>query len=66
MITLFLIEKKLLQDSSFVYLLPLEKNRIEYYDQMSEVRSKDNYEQWIKFFLRAVKESAEDASDTIM
>ena len=32
-----------------------------YYDRMSEVRAKDNYEQWVKFFLLAIKESAEDA-----
>ena len=32
---------------------------------MSEVRNKNNYDQWIKFFLRAIKESSEDAVDTI-
>lgn len=43
----------------------LKLNRIEYYDRMSEVRAKDNYEQWVKFFLLAIKESAEDAVETI-
>ena len=43
----------------------LKKNRIEYYDRMSEVRNKDNYEQWVRFFLQAVKESAEDATEAI-
>lgn len=66
MITLFLMEKKLLQTPALYISYYLKQNRIEYYDRMSEVRSKDNYEQWIKFFLRAVKESAEDASDTIL
>ena len=32
---------------------------------MSEVRLKGNYEQWIKFFLKAVYESAKDAVETI-
>ena len=32
---------------------------------MSEVRNKNNYEQWIKFFLRAIKESSEDAACSI-
>lgn len=32
---------------------------------MSEVRNKDNYEQWIKFFLRAIAESSDEAVDTI-
>ncbi len=66
MITLFLMEKKLLQTPALYISYYLKRNRIEYYDRMSEVRNKDNYEQWIKFFLRAVKESAEDASDTIL
>lgn len=66
MITLFLMEKKLLQTPALYISYYLKQNRIEYYDRMSEVRNKDNYEQWIKFFLRAVKESAEDASETIL
>lgn len=65
LITLFLMEKKLLTTPALYISYYLKRNRIEYYDRMSEVRNKDNYEQWIKFFLRAVKESAEDASDTI-
>lgn len=32
---------------------------------MTEVRTKRNYEQWVKFFLRAIMESAEDATATI-
>lgn len=32
---------------------------------MTEVRTKGNYEQWIKFFLQAILESAEDATATI-
>ena len=32
---------------------------------MSEIRVKGNYEQWVKFFLRAVAESAKDAIITI-
>ena len=32
----------------------LKTNRIEYYDRLSEVRTKGNYEQWIKFFLHGI------------
>ena len=32
---------------------------------MSEVRRNGDYEQWVKFFLRALYESAEDAVETI-
>ena len=65
LITLFLMEKKALNSPSLYISYYLKKNRIEYYDRMSEVRNKDNYEQWIKFFLRAVAESSDEAVDTI-
>ena len=65
LITLFLIEKKVLSAPALYISYFLKKNRIEYYDRMNEVRSKGNYEQWIKFFLEAVYESAKDAVETI-
>lgn len=65
LITLFLIEKKVLSSPALYISYFLKSNRIEYYDRMTEVRSKGNYEQWIKFFLRAVIESSEDAIITI-
>jgi Fic family protein len=43
----------------------LKKNRIEYYDRMTEIRRTGNFEQWIKFFLLAVSECAEDAISVI-
>lgn len=65
LITLFLIEKNVLKTPALYISYYLKQNRIEYYDRMSEVRNKDNYEQWVKFFLRAIYSSAEDASQTI-
>lgn len=65
LITLFLMEKKVLSSPALYISYYLKKNRIEYYDRMSEVRNKDNYEQWVKFFLNALKESAEESVDTI-
>lgn len=65
LITLFLMEKKVLNSPALYISYYLKKNRIEYYDRMSEVRNKDNYEQWIKFFLNAIKESADESIDTI-
>lgn len=65
LITLFFMEKKVLSSPALYISYYLKKNRIEYYDRMSEVRNKDNYEQWIKFFLNAVKESAVESVDTI-
>ena len=65
LITLFLMEKKALNSPALYISYYLKKNRIEYYDRMSEVRNKDNYEQWIKFFLRAIAGSSDEAVDTI-
>lgn len=65
LITLFLMEKKVLTSPALYISYFLKRNRIEYYDRMTEVRSKGNYEQWIKFFLRAVAESAKDAILTV-
>ncbi len=65
LITLFLMEKKVLTTPALYISYFLKKNRVEYYDRMTEVRTKGNYEQWIKFFLQAIMESAEDAVATI-
>ena len=61
LIALFLIEKNVLSSPALYISYFLKKNRIEYYDRMTEVRKKGNYEQWVKFFLRAARESAADA-----
>lgn len=65
LITLFLMEKNVLTIPALYISYFLKKNRVEYYDRMSEVRAKGNYEQWVKFFLQALLESAEDAIATI-
>jgi Fic family protein len=65
MIALFLIEKKLLSHETLYISYFLKRNRIEYYDRLMEVRMKGNFEQWIKFFLLATYESAQDAIKTI-
>lgn len=61
LITLYLMENKVLKTPALYISYYLKKNRIEYYDRMTEVRRNGNYEQWIRFFLTAVFESAEDA-----
>lgn len=65
LITLFLMEKQELSSPVLYLSCYLKSNRIEYYDRMSEVRKAGNFEQWIKFFLRGVAETAEDATETI-
>lgn len=65
LVTLFLLDKGALSTPALYLSYFLKKNRVEYYDRMTEVRAKGNYEQWVKFFLRAMIESAVDAADTM-
>ena len=65
LITLFLMQTRILSTPALYISCYLKSNRIEYYDRMTEVRKSGNYEQWIAFFLRAVSETAQDAIETI-
>ena len=65
LITLFLITQRVITSPVLYLSCFLKLNRIEYYDRMSEVRKAGNYEQWIKFFLQGIAETADDATETI-
>lgn len=65
LIVLYLLNKKIISTPAIYVSYFLKKNRVEYYDRMPEVRAKGNYEQWIRFFLQALSESAVDATSTI-
>ena len=65
LIILYLIERNLISHETLYISYFFKRNRIEYYDRLTEVRAKGNYEQWVKFFLLAVDESAQDAISTI-
>ena len=65
LIILFLIEKKVLSSPALYISYFLKKNRIEYYDRMSEVRVRGDYEQWVRFFLSALSTTAEDGIATV-
>ena len=65
LITLFLMGLNVISSPVLYLSCYLKLNRIEYYDRMSEVRKTGNYEQWIKFFLRGIAETSEDATETI-
>ena len=65
LITLMLLDEKILHSPVLYLSLYLKRNRIEYYDRLSEVRRKGNYEQWVKFFLRGIIETCYDAMKAI-
>lgn len=65
LIILYLIQKKML-DRPVLYLSQFfNEHRREYYDALDVVRSKDDLEQWLKFFLVGVSETAKRATDTL-
>lgn len=65
LIVLMLLESGVLSQPTLYLSLFLKTNRVEYYDRLSEVRVKGNYEQWIKFFLRGVIATCQDGVQTI-
>ena len=65
LIMLFLIDNKVLTTPALYISYFLKKYQLEYYDRLSAVRIKGNFEQCVKFFLRAINEAAQDAVKTI-
>lgn len=65
LITLYLMQQRLLKSPVLYLSYYLKANRIEYYDRMGEVRKAGNYEQWVKFFLHGIAVTADDAVETI-
>lgn len=65
LIILMLMNEKILTRPVLYMSLFLKTNRIEYYDRLSEVRVKGNYEQWVKFFLNGLILTCDDCLATI-
>lgn len=65
LILLYLMEQRLIEKPVIYISYFLKKNRIEYYDRISEVRRTGNFEQWIRFFLEAVSKAASDSLEAI-
>lgn len=64
LITLYLVNKNILK-RPILYLSDFfEKNRTNYYDNLTTVREKDNINQWIKFFLVGIIETAKKSINT--
>jgi Fic family protein len=60
----FLLQERGLLRKPLLYLSHFfKRNRVEYYDRLQEVRTKGDWEGWLKFFLRGVGEVANEATD---
>jgi len=65
LITLFLVDQKILQKPLLYLSAYFEKNKGLYYDNLTFVRAKNNMTQWLKYFLTGVAETAENATQTL-
>lgn len=64
LITLYLIDKGLLKNPTLYLSEFFEKNRRDYYDNLTEVRTKNRLKQWILFFLDGVIETSKSSIAT--
>lgn len=65
LITLYLVSNKIM-DKPLLYLSDFfERNRLSYYDKLTLVRSDNDLEQWIIFFLVGIIETAEKSVKTL-
>lgn len=65
LITLFLVDQKILTKPLLYLSAFFEKNKGLYYDNLTFVRTKNDMKQWLKYFLVGVAETAENATQTL-
>jgi len=61
LITLYLIDKKLLRRPTLYLSDFFERNRQDYYDNLTYVRTKNDLERWLHFFLDGIIETSENS-----
>nr|WP_321497499.1 Fic family protein [uncultured Methanolobus sp.] len=64
LITFYLVWKEILSKPLLYLSFYLKNNRSEYYDLLMKVRTKGAWEEWLKFFLKGVSETSEEAVNT--
>lgn len=65
LITLFLVDQKMLNKPLLYLSAFFEKNKSLYYDNLTVVRTKNDMIQWLKYFLVGVAETADNATQTL-
>ncbi|WP_439504192.1 Fic family protein [Methylophaga sp.] len=64
LITLYLVNKKLLRKPSLYLSHFFERNRGSYYDALTRVRESNDLIHWVRFFLSAIIETANNGKET--
>ncbi len=64
LITFYLFWEKILSRPLLYLSFYLKKNRIEYYDWLMKIRLNGDWEGWLKFFLKGIKEVSEEAANS--
>ena len=65
MITLYLINNKIIEKPVLYLSDFFEKHKSLYYDNLTTVRTKNDLTQWIKFFLEAINQTSEIAAKSL-
>ena len=61
LITLLLVERRVLARPLLYLSLFLKQNRLEYYERLNAIRKQGDWEGWLRFFLTGVAVTADDA-----
>ena len=61
LITLILVHEKILAEPVLYLSLYFKAHRSDYYDLLQAVRKEGNWEEWVEFFLKGVRETSEQA-----
>jgi len=64
LITFWLCQQEILSQPLLYLSYYFKQNRTEYYDRLMNVRTKGDWENWIKFFLRGVASVSDEATES--
>lgn len=64
LITFLLCQKKILSQPLLYISYYFKLNRSDYYDALNKVRFEGNWEHWVKFFLKGIAETSDEATNS--